>query len=517
MNKLNLNVINNNLLDHKVRHVVLGAESFVGTLLLKLLITIGEDISIVAISRSGFIATEIPGDQIEVQVGDILDPLSLYEILEEGDIIYNTQIFFDLETDLSEIEFTNHTGLVNLLGVAGLNKVKKVITYLPQQEGWKIPSVATETSIQKEPDEFQKITRKTLGMIDNYWRRNEFGWPSKDIRAWVKQNIDEPKYPIKFYDDEDYGVEEEQVETDGEETDEEGGQIENEGTIEEEKPVEMPQEENDVVIDEDKELTDYDELQLLDDEEIVEDMVDEEQEELKQLDEEVEREETVMEKFWRRQRDEIKKRDERKKELDVELDKQKEKEDTEWEKKRERRRREIRRVPLVVGRFGRLFGGYDRRLTLEYCDAIRKGSMTVIGKIDQKISWITPVDMARALIILGDKTVPKGQFILNSFLASSMEILNELDKINLTKIEMTHLDLSKELRKLRICNFLSKFKLCKHRSERELLKFNTRQVFTDEKAVKRWNWFPRMSFEKACLDAFQWYLEVIVPEKYPLG
>lgn len=509
-------MINNNLLDHKVRHVVLGAESFVGTLLLKLLITIGEDISIVAISRSGFIASDIPGDQIEIIVGDILDPLSLYEVLEEGDIVYNTQVYFDMEADLSEIELTNHTGLVNLLGVAGLNKVNKVISYLPQQEGWKIPEVATETSIQEEPDKFQKITRKTLKMIDNYWRRNEFGWPSKDIRAWVKQNIDKPKYPIKFYDDEDYGLDEEEEESGEEITEEEVG-VETDGKLEETKPEEKLPSGIDEISDQTEELTELDEMQLLDDENIIDEMVDDEQGELEQLDEELERDETVMEKFWRRQRDEIKKRDERKKELDIELDKQKEKEDSDWEKERDRRRREILRVPLVVGRFGRIFGGYDRRLTLDYCDAIRKGSMTVIGNIDQKISWITPVDMARALIILGDKSVPKGQFILNSFLASSMEILNELDKINLTKIEMTHLDLSKELRKLRICNFLSKFKLCKHRSERDLMKFNTRQVFTDEKAVKRWNWYPRMTFERACLDAFQWYLEVIVPKKYPLG
>ncbi len=571
-----------------MRHVILGANSFVGTFVLKLLVTIGEGIKIIAVSPTGKIDDEIIRDNIVIKTGDILNLKDLYDVFEKDDIIYNTQVIFDETHDITEVELVNYAGLINILGIARITGVSRIVSVLPQFEG-----------SDEFNTEFHKITRKTTRIIENYFARKEFGWSSKAIRVWAKKNITEFKIPIEFYDDEFEDIEEESVQDttsgpqgpklsgpqapnsegpklsgpqapnsegpklsgpqapnsegpklSGPQAPDSEGPMATSGPIPPKKDIIISNnQEKDEIIEENKSdnVDNKNEAHEDNKNEAHEDNTDEahednkngahednkneahednkneahednkneahedntDEEEITKTDDEI-----ALDKFWERQNKETERRKRTKLKLEEEAKKQAKIREKERKIKKELRRRELPKAKLAVARLGRIFGSYDHTITVEYCDAVRRGKLTVNGEINKQISWITPIDIGRALIILGDKTVPTGEYNMNSFIASPLEIIKQLDKQNHSKTLITHLDIKKELWRVKINNLLAGFGIGKMKETVSLFKYNVEQIFPDTEARNRWKWYPRYDFQKAIEDAFLWYIEVMVPIIY---
>ncbi|MCY3413553.1 MAG: hypothetical protein INQ03_18065 [Candidatus Heimdallarchaeota archaeon] len=535
------------------RHIVLGADSFLGIMVLKLLVTIGEDLDIIAASPSGIIQTDQIPAQITILAADILDPVTLYNLLDKGDIVYNTQVNLCPGKDLETIELENYAGLINLIGIGQLLGIGKIVTALPQIEGLEFPSNIDELTRQSDPTDYHKINRKVSRMLKKYWNKDEYGWSSKQIRACAKENIEKPKYPITFYDDE---LEEMGLNETIDETPSSSSQAASSPTsgptsgptlggpqaastpasgptlggpqaastpasgptLGGPQPASGPTSGPTLGGSQpaSSEISKVDSLKTSK-LKISKDTIEiKEGTSLDEQENDVQEELSEIDLFWQRQAEETKKRQAASEIFEIEMKKMQEKQRAEQLRQRELKKREYSRVPLVLAKFSKTFGSYDRGLTTTYCDGIRSGNLTVLGPIDKKISWITPIDMARAMIIMGDKTVPFGDYFLNSFIASPLEILNELDKQNLTSCNITHLDLIQEARKIKIRNIFAKLGITKYRDINEIYEFNTECISSDEKAKKKWDWYPRLTFEKAITDAIEWFREVMVPELYPI-
>jgi nucleoside-diphosphate-sugar epimerase len=126
----------------------------------------------------------------------------------------------------------------------------------------------------------------------------------------------------------------------------------------------------------------------------------------------------------------------------------------------------------------------------------------------QPISWINPLDAARAMIILADTNLSfsRLQYNINGFTASCIDLLEKLDELN-------HSNLKLKTRILLFQKFKHWFKkvltLVGKSNDRRYylhLAYNTRQTFDDTHARKEWNWEPKYDLEKTLKDSLNWYL-----------
>ncbi len=171
---------------------------------------------------------------------------------------------------------------------------------------------------------------------------------------------------------------------------------------------------------------------------------------------------------------------------------------------------EFKAVEIVAARIGRLFGRYDKGLSAELCEIVRSTRWTVIGNLDAKISWITPEDAARAILIMGDSTVKRGMYNVHSFTTTTLDIVNTLSRINYSKMNITYKSLKLARYKLKICKYLSRFKLCKPKPLDKWYRFSCNQVFSMAKAQRVWEWEPFAELEQTCKETLNWYINYMV-------
>lgn len=164
--------------------MVLGCNTQIGVALSRVLGTL-DGLDIILCSPSGKIPMGIAVDRVSAAAADILDPYTLLDIFQEDDIVYNAQVLDDKD-DLDDVEFTNHLGLINLLGIATISKVKRLVTYLPGIRGWEVPLDATENTIHNNPSQYHKITNRAIELLSNYKEGKKFGWSDKQLVQWIE-------------------------------------------------------------------------------------------------------------------------------------------------------------------------------------------------------------------------------------------------------------------------------------------------------------------------------------------
>ena len=164
--------------------MVLGCNTQIGVALSRVLGTL-DGFDIILCSPSGKIPMGIAVDRVSAAAADILDPYTLLDIFQEDDIVYNAQVLDDKD-DLDDVEFTNHLGLINLLGIATISKVKRLVTYLPGIRGWDVPFGATEGAVHNNPSKYHNITNRAIELIRNYREGEKFGWSDKQLVQWIE-------------------------------------------------------------------------------------------------------------------------------------------------------------------------------------------------------------------------------------------------------------------------------------------------------------------------------------------
>ncbi len=429
-----------------MRHVVLGCNTQIGVALSRVLGTL-DGFDIILCSPNGKIPKGIAVDRVSAAAADILDPYTLLDIFQEGDIVYNAQVLDDKD-DFDDVEFSNHLGLINLLGIATISKVRRLVTYLPGIRGWDVPFEVTENAAQGNPSEYHSITNRAIELIGNYRDGEKFGWSDKQLVQW-----------IEFRDGKDSSSTNTEISNKSSEPNPSASPpligmpqpasgptppVLSSGPT---PPViGLPQAPS-LGPTSPPELSPAIEEEVIEDEEIIEEEV-----------------------------------------VEIDLD----------------------RVEILVAMTGRLFGAFDMDLTKNFCECVRLERMTIIGKWNNQISWLVPEDAARAILIMGDSTVEPDIYNIFSFTASPMEILAELDKQNYSTLKLRKRSMFFARIRNNICKKLSKLHLCRPRSFDHILKFNMMQVLNQDHAINKWDWEPKFDLKSATENALNWYINHVI-------
>ena len=99
-----------------MRHVILGSDTTLGSSILRVLVSIGNQ-EIVCCNPDGIIPTDVPTTNITTFNVDIRNIKMLEAILQEGDILYNAQVFDDENVISQDFDELHVLGLENLLKI----------------------------------------------------------------------------------------------------------------------------------------------------------------------------------------------------------------------------------------------------------------------------------------------------------------------------------------------------------------------------------------------------------------
>jgi nucleoside-diphosphate-sugar epimerase len=454
-----------------VRHVILGSDTTLGSSILRVLVSIGNQ-EIVCCNPDGIIPTDIPTTNITTFNVDIRNMQMLEAILQEGDIIYNAQIYDD--ENILSLNFDNlHvTGLKNLLHIANQKKIKKIVSYLPQKISWDIPDNATEETELIPSTKYQKSLHKTLEAANLYFSQELF----KDGNSSTQE--------VLHLDPPDDVLEVEEL-TESEPADENKNQDRDNNTedtevIEEDEGVDHPSlavsppslsPSPPSLAASPPSLTTSSE------------------------DQETSNPETTESEDQPKSKDEDHSDDDEEPSLSEEM---LEFEDIGYD------------VPLVIARISRFYGPFDYSITKKVCQSVRLQRMKVIGRLKKKISWINPLDAGRAMIIMADEKVKQGQYNINGFEATGVELIAAMDEINHSKTRIRR-------RLYLFSNFIVKFKLILSKlgfvnriALDEIYGLNKTQVYSDEKARESWKWKPKYNLRTTSKDSLNWFVNHVL-------
>ncbi|MHA2504512.1 MAG: hypothetical protein ACXAE3_16790, partial [Candidatus Kariarchaeaceae archaeon] len=158
-----------------MRHVIVGAQSPIGSSVIRLLGSLNLQ-NIVAVSPTGTIPEGVDPKKVVAHFGDVLDPYTIYEILEEDDIVYNCQIVSEETADPDEARSYNTTGVANILGISSLKGVRRVVCAFPQALGYHYEKEATESDFGLSPSPIQLSLIEGISIIERYSDGEDFGW-----------------------------------------------------------------------------------------------------------------------------------------------------------------------------------------------------------------------------------------------------------------------------------------------------------------------------------------------------
>jgi nucleoside-diphosphate-sugar epimerase len=136
--------------------------------------------------------------------------------------------------------------------------------------------------------------------------------------------------------------------------------------------------------------------------------------------------------------------------------------------------------------------------------------MTIIGKWNKPISWLTPEDAARAILIMSDPSVKPDYYNIFSFTASPLEIISELDSQNYSTLKLKKRSLFFAKIRHKLCQSLSKLRICKPQPLDRILKFNMTQVLNQDLAISKWDWEPKFDLKNATENALNWYINHVI-------
>ena len=173
-----------------MRIVIFGADHLIGASVLRFLIKLRISDEIVICSETG----DLPDGVVQrenIFTADIRKKEDLRSIIQEGDIIYNGQIYtetMDYSDVFSKLNL-HRNGLINLIGVANEKKAKRVITYIPAFLSWlKIKEPITENTHQHLIDEIHYTYSAALEVCQNYWKKAYYGYLPESIAGDIVMN-----------------------------------------------------------------------------------------------------------------------------------------------------------------------------------------------------------------------------------------------------------------------------------------------------------------------------------------
>ncbi|MHA2169055.1 MAG: hypothetical protein ACXACX_11980 [Candidatus Hodarchaeales archaeon] len=408
-----------------MRHVILGSNTLVGSSIIRVLESLDEP-DIIACNPMATVPDSISGKNVTVVKADTIDPYSLMEVLQEGDIVYNTQILENEDAISEDADLQHVIGWINLLGIATHRKVGKIICYTPQLLGWKVIPNSTEESSFQKSSSYHKSIQELLRITKQYWDGEDFGWSVNSIQDLLSKT----QSPSEDEDSNGELVASGPVPKSSGPTPPkiEGPQA----------PVGLPT--PPVVTPEPSEEAESESEEVLADDEV---LVEE-------------------------------------------------------------------RIPVLIARIARLFGPFDRDVTETFCRAIRLQRISVVGKINAPISWCNPNDAGRAMIMLSDKDIEQGQFLINGFNATPIEILEALDRVNHSSIKMKRQLLIIRKFKHYMLEALGKVGINYNSKYSKLVKLNVTQLFDDQLARNTWGWTPRWDLDSTAKESFNWYVNHVL-------
>ncbi|MHA2089465.1 MAG: hypothetical protein ACW98K_01295 [Candidatus Kariarchaeaceae archaeon] len=408
-----------------MRHVILGSNTLVGSSIIRVLESLDEP-DIIACNPMATLPDSISGKNVTVVKADTIDPYSLMEVLQEEDIVYNTQILENEDAISEDADLQHIIGWINLLGIATHRKVGKIICYTPQLLGWKVIPNSTEESSFQKSSSYHKSIQELIRITKLYWDGEDFGWSGDSIQDLLSKN----QSPSEEEDNNEESVGSGPVPQSSGPTPPniEGPQA----------PVGLPTPPVVTAKPSDETESESEEV-LVDDEDQVEE-----------------------------------------------------------------------RIPVLIVRIARLFGPFDRDVTETFCRAVRLQRISVVGKINAPISWCNPNDAGRAMIMLSDKDIEQGQFLINGFNATPIEILESLDRVNHSSIKMKRQLLIIRKFKHYMLNALGKVGINYHSQYSKLVRLNVTQLFDDKLAQTTWDWTPRWDLDSTAKEAFNWYVNHVL-------
>jgi len=163
-------------------------------------------------------------------------------------------------------------------------------------------------------------------------------------------------------------------------------------------------------------------------------------------------------------------------------------------------------VSLCVVRLARFLGAFDHAMTEEISKAVRLRRMTVVGKIDKRVSFINTTDAGRAMIILSDLSVKPGMYHLKGFDASLREVITAIDAVNASTCRVKSQMFAFTWLKYQFVKLKRKIGLTPHFNYHPSFSYSKFQVFSDEKAKAAWNWKPRYNLVDTAKQGLEWYV-----------
>ncbi|MCE7736031.1 MAG: hypothetical protein GPJ54_14205 [Candidatus Heimdallarchaeota archaeon] len=430
-----------------VRHVILGSDTTLGSSILRVLVSIGNQ-EIVCCNPDGMIPIDVPTTNITTFNVDVRNSQMLEAILQEGDVVYNAQVFDDENVISQDFEKLHVSGLKNILKVANQKNVKKVVSFLPQKISWNIPDKASEATELIPFTNYQKSLHKTLQMTNLYFEQTLF----EDV---IIENENEDEVDIdNGTSDETESAEHEEISV-NEVSDEE---IESQEIVSSSpKPpslqVTPPSLGNSSTS---TDSSDEKQSPIADDPTLIE--------------------------------------DNQENSLEVDISEEEPKYD----------------VPLVVARISRFYGPFDYTITKKVCQGIRLQRISIVGKLRKKISWINPLDAGRAMIIMGDDKVKQGPYNITGFEATGSELIEAMEQINYskTKIRRKLFFISNINTKIKMV--FSKLGIINRIEFDEIYGLNRKQVYSDQRAQSEWNWKPKYDLTVTSKDSLNWFVNHVL-------
>ncbi|MHA2251638.1 MAG: hypothetical protein ACXAD7_14840 [Candidatus Kariarchaeaceae archaeon] len=435
-----------------MRHVILGSNTLMGASIVRVLETLGGH-EIIACSPTGEMEEGIISRSQEVIKVDNLDPYSLMDVLKEGDIVYNAQILEDEDVSTAESDLYHSIGWINLLGIATHKKIGKIVGYMPQLLGWKTPLNSMENTKSEKTTPYQRSLIEMLNISGKYWNSEDYGWSDDLIQDLVDKSV-----LTNTSESDPQSSAPTSPASSGPQAPSSGPtppalsgpQAPSSGPT---PPAlsgpQAPSSGPTPPVSSGPQAPSSPAELTL--------------------------------------KEEDGGRDEQQSAID--------------------------RIPLVIARVARFFGPHDNVVTREFCRAVRLQRIEVVGKINKQVSWINPMDAARALIIIGDNPITEGQFLINGFNASPIELLTSLDQLNHSQITIKHRSLFLEKIKYQVNRLLKTFRLSKGRNLSELLRLNCAQLFDDQLARETWGWKPRFGMRETAKESLGWYVSHVIGTK----
>lgn len=432
-----------------MRHVIIGTNTLIGASIVRVLESIGGQ-EIVSCNPNGDEPEGVTGKNIQIEKADNLDPYSLMEILQKDDIVYNAQILENEDSDFDTSELHHNVGWINLLGIATHKKVRKIITYIPQLLGWKVSLNAVEDTIQENSSPYQLSLIEMINIAKKYWSGEDYGWSidySRDLAEAMVKNESLQNNELSNSKEKDPAN---PSVSSGPVPPNIGGPISPAGSPISSSSGPQPPSINGP---QPPSFGSPGSPQEIDDEK-------------KQV-----------------KKDEIN---------------EKEKEEEE------------ERIPLVIARIARFFGSFDHYISQSFCQAVRLQRISIVGKVKNPISWCNPVDGGRSMIIMGDKKIQDGQYFINGFNATPIDILRALDNVNHSTIKITHKPLIFAKMKYNFKKLINKIGLKQTLEYSKLVKLNNLQQFNDQNARESWGWKERWDLESTTKETLNWYVNHVL-------